>query len=489
MSIAPLEFLARLKEDYGDGVGVCEHTDDLGEKDIFIASEKSSAYISLALDRGAIAVVCAQGASGTEDFGHPEKVVEVEDVRQFAFTLVQAVYGNDIAQVDLVGITGTNGKTSTAHFACQLFGLLGESAGYIGTLGYGILSDGLVASRNTTPDVVTLYRYISSLYRRGCHHVVMEVSSHAIALNRIEGLDFSVGMFTNLSRDHLDFHGSMDAYEETKISFFEDYKVAHWIINADYPAGQRLIERKIARHDDVFTSYGMKEEKQDQHFAYRFMEDAAHASSMVEIKTASHGELIKTGVSGQFNLENMVAAVLVCHVSGYPLIDVVKAAASVKAVPGRMECVLDQKGVKVCVDYAHTPAGIDAVMSDHMLHAGERGKVWCIFGCGGDRDRGKRPIMGRSVASHSQRVIVTDDNVRGDQAEEIICDVLAGIVDKTHVIVCRDRRKAIGCVLDSAIRNDLVLLLGKGNESTITYGNHRLFHRDMDAVMEHVRQQ
>jgi UDP-N-acetylmuramoyl-L-alanyl-D-glutamate--2,6-diaminopimelate ligase len=128
-------------------------------------------------------------------------------------------------------------------------------------------------------------------------------------------------------------------------------------------------------------------------------------------------------------------------------------------------------------------------MSDRMLHAGERGKVWCIFGCGGDRDRGKRPIMGRSVAGHSQRVIVTDDNVRGDQAEEIICDVLAGIEDKTHVIVCRDRGRAIGCVLDSAIRNDLVLLLGKGNESTISYGNHRLFHRDMDAVMKHVSRQ
>jgi UDP-N-acetylmuramoyl-L-alanyl-D-glutamate--2,6-diaminopimelate ligase len=486
MSITPLEFLARIKDEHGDDIGVCEHTDDLGEKDIFIASDKASAYIPAALDKGAIAVVCA---SGSVDSSHTGKVVEVDDVRQFAYSLVQAVYGNDIAQVDLVGITGTNGKTSTAHFACQLFGLLGESAGYIGTLGYGVVSEGLVAGRNTTPDVVTLYRYISLLYRRGCRHVVMEVSSHALALNRIEGLDFSIGMFTNLSRDHLDFHGSMEAYEKTKLSFFEDYRVAHWIINADYPAGGKLIERKMAQHDDRFTSYGMHEAKHGQHFSCRFMEDAAHASSMIELTKAGHSELIKAGVSGQFNLENMVAAILVCHVSGYQLTDVAIAAASVKAVPGRMECVVDRKGVKVCVDYAHTPAGIDAVMGDHMLHAGERGKVWCIFGCGGDRDRGKRPIMGRSAASHSQRVILTDDNVRGDQAEEIICDVLAGIEDKTHVIVCRDRRKAIGCVLDSAIRNDLVLLLGKGNESTITYGNHRLSHRDMDAVMQHVSQQ
>ena len=184
MSLTPAQLHDQLRHQYGDRIGVCEHTDDLSMNDVYIASDKAASFIPLALEKGALAIVCQQGASGIDQYLHEQKVIEVSDVREFAFTLAQEVYGDDIGQVELIGITGTNGKTSSAYFTCQLLELLGEQAGYIGTLGFGVVSSGLDACRNTTPDFVTLYRYISHLYRRGCRRVVMEVSSHALALNR-----------------------------------------------------------------------------------------------------------------------------------------------------------------------------------------------------------------------------------------------------------------------------------------------------------------
>ena len=246
MSLTPEQLLDKLRRQHGNKIGVCEHTDDLGDNDIFVAWDKAASHISLALEKGALAAVCQQDTIGIDDFRQNENVIEVADLRQFALSLVQEVYGTDISNVRLVGITGTNGKTSTAYFTCQLLELLGESAGYIGTLGFGVVSVGLASSRNTTPDFVTLYRYISDLCRLGCSYVVMEVSSHALALKRIQGLEFNVGVFTNLSRDHLDFHGSMEAYEDAKLSFFSNYDISNWIINTDYQAGISLVESELA---------------------------------------------------------------------------------------------------------------------------------------------------------------------------------------------------------------------------------------------------
>ena len=281
----------------------------------------------------------------------------------------------------------------------------------------------------------------------------------------------------------------MDAYEDAKLSLFSDYAIDNWVINTDYAAGRKLVEYRQADNTVNLITYGQDRTDRDNYFRYEFMEANEQHHSLLALVTGKDRHLIEVAVSGRFNLENLVTAILVCHVSGYSLSQIARLAVSVKSVPGRMECIEDSRGVKICVDYAHTPAGIEAVMDDRLLdHDSERGKLWSIFGCGGDRDAGKRPLMGKVVAGHADRIVVTDDNVRGDRAEEIICNILSGIDIKPGVIVCRDRKKAIDCVLDSAIRNDLVLLLGKGNESSIEYGNHRLFHRDMDAVFQHMEQ-
>ena len=376
MSLSAKQLVDQLRRQHGNGIGVCEHTDDLGDKDIFIAWENAASYILPALEKGALAIVCQLDTPGIDEFRQNDNVIEVENLRHFAFSLVREVYGPNLSQVQLIGVTGTNGKTSTAYFTCQLLELLGVPAGYIGTLGFGVVSAVLGNSRNTTPDFVTLYRYISALYDYGCSHVVMEVSSHALALNRIQGLDFSAGVFTNLSRDHLDFHGSMEAYEDAKLSFFKDYDISNWIINTDYPAGKRLAESKLAKKAGNLIVYGREIADVDNYFQYGFIKEEGQPSSLLDICYAKDHQLMKADLAGGFNLENLVAAVLVCHVLGFRLEEIAGITAMIKPVPGRMECIEDAKGVKICVDYAHTPAGVEAVMEDRLLcHESQRGKL------------------------------------------------------------------------------------------------------------------
>ena len=484
MKVTPEQLVTMFHDgEHGAGLGVCEHTDDITSGDVFIAHDEQGSHIRNAIHKGAVAVVCSHAALQAADDVPVDKLFAVENVEEFAYELVQLVYAEDIARLKLIGITGTNGKTSTAYFACQLFGHLGVKAGYLGTLGYGLIGESLVPARNTTPDYVTLYRNLASLSRAGCSKVVMEVSSHGISLDRIRGLGFETLVFTNLSHDHLDFHGSMEAYEAAKLSLFTDYDSENWVVNADDRAGSRLIRLGMQHEAVKVTAYSQHHVPVGMGIGYRI---PGNGKLLVTVNDAEDGHNcidVNIGIDGRFNIENLLCAILICHVSGYEIEDIGQMVSSITPVPGRMECVENHDGVKVCVDYAHTPAGVDAVMQDSVLRGKEVPRTWCVIGCGGDRDTSKRAAMG-AAASYADRLVITDDNVRGDRAEAIICDILKGIKSKPGVIVCRDRRQAINNVLDFANSNDLVLLLGKGDESSVIYGSDSIMQRDIDVVRE-----
>lgn len=480
-SITPAELFAEVSRNAAAQVDVCSHTDDITGPDIFIATGTGTEYVQAALDNGAIAVVFEAGSALNGIDCQQNGFYGVQDLKAFTLELLHEVYGSDIAKANLIGITGTNGKTSSAHFTCQLLNLLGDKTGYIGTLGHGVNTDSLIKGRNTTPDVVTLYRYISLLQRKGCKYIVMEVSSHGIALERIAGLGFSIGAFTNFSRDHLDFHLTMQSYEATKLSLFRDYPVGKVVVNADDKTGIKLIEKWL--HEGKENLYGFTtDEGKSEYFQYSYESKTVDTEPCIVMSYQQSVLRFPVAVAGQYNIENFITAILICHARGYSLQTIAAYTQQVGVVPGRLEASSILKYQNVYVDYAHTPDAMKAVLIDSTLQEADTRIKYCIFGCGGKRDAGKRVKMGDVASQNADKVVLTDDNTRGESAEKILCDISAGIKNKTGLVICRDRAKAIAHVLESASQDDLVLILGKGDESSMDYGHYQIPHKDIDVV-------
>lgn len=462
-----------------DGFGVCEHTDDIRSGDIFIANADGIKYIDLALRKGASLIV-SDSHHRVGKAVAAEQLVVVNDLQAVARELVQGVYRKALENLQLIGITGTNGKTSTASLVCELLNRVGCRTGYIGTLGFGVIGESITKGRNTTPDVVTLHRYLQDLYQQGCKAVVMEVSSHGIALERIYGLAFHVAAFTNLSRDHLDFHGTQQAYEETKRSFFSDYVIDKLVINLDDRVGLKIFDEWQRSHEDGFVGVS-RSHSGDNVIKYANSGSGAQGLSQITIEYCNQSFELSSRLQGDINIVNLTMAIAICHSFGIAVEGLIDAASYLSPVPGRLECVSREDGGNVFIDYAHTPAGVESILLDRSLNLSNS---WCVLGCGGDRDTGKRADMA-AVAQLSEHVMICDDNVRNDSATQIIIDMLTGVNDKTGVTICRDRKHAIRHVLDAVDSNENVFLLGKGDESVIDYGVKKLAHKDRDVVMQY----
>lgn len=460
-----------------DLIGVCQHTHDMVAGDIYVAVDRGLNFAQEALDKGAVLVIY-DSCNCAVDVTESDRIIGVEDLDNVVKELVWRVYGRAIDGVSLIGITGTNGKTSTASFVCELLNILNSKAGYIGTLGFGIIGQSIHKIRNTTPDMVTLYRYIAILYRQGCHTIVVEISSHGIALDRIHGLSFFAGVFTNLSRDHIDFHGSMKNYAAVKRSLFVNYEIDSLIVNLDDEIGRQIAEdwdsnkpvfafsvKYISPEILRYESYGIRSDGRN------------HINIQYEGKTYDFSILIH----GNFNVANIVAAIASCLALNYSMSDLMQAVLNVSPIPGRMEYLQTDRQVNVFIDYAHTPAGIKAVLTDESVASRD---VWCVLGSGGNRDAGKRAEMA-DMAGYASHIVICDDNVRHDSATRIIIDMLWGIHVKSGTIICRDRKQAIGHVLSKAYKDDNVFLLGKGDEDSIDYGSCQVIHSDRDVVEQY----
>ncbi len=428
-------------------------------------------YVDEAIARGAAAIVYEKDNSNMPP-GLCIAAVPVAQLRPKVSVVAARFFDHPGQDLFIVGITGTNGKTSCAHLLAQAFSRLGVRSGLIGTLGWGFLDD-LQKDSLTTPDPISLQRTLRALKRRGATHVCMEVSSHALAQGRVSGVYFDAALFTNLSHDHLDYHESFRDYANAKAQLFKTSSLRFAVINQDDEYGQRLAQSVKAKT----WTFGL--ERGDVTTA---KVEVGLAGLNVALNSPLGIIAARARLVGRLNVHNILAVATVLLADGKSSTMVATAIDSLHPVPGRME--LFQQGQprepSVVVDYAHTPDALERALSSVREHSG--GKVWCVFGCGGDRDHAKRPLMGAIAERLADVVIVTDDNPRHEVPQEITDQIVAGMVGTARVI--NDRVQAIQWAIEHAAADDWVLVAGKGHETTQQVGDEFLSMDDRSIVSE-----
>ena len=386
-------------------------------------------------------------------------------------------YGEPAGRMTVVGVTGTNGKTTTTYLLKQLLErCLGAKVGLIGT-NQNMIGDAVLPAERTTPDALTLQRLLREMADAGCTHVVMEVSSHALVQRRAGAIDFALGVFTNLTQDHLDYHGTMEAYCDAKARLFRQCRAA--AVNGDDPWTPRLLENVTC----PVTRFG-------QGLANDLVGwDAHYCADRVSFTACSDSEHIPVTlhIPGAFSLYNALAALAAAQALGIPIEDAAQALSLCQGVRGRAEVVPTDTDYTVLIDYAHTPDGLKNILSTVCGFADAR--VLVVFGCGGDRDRTKRAEMGRIAARLADEVIVTSDNPRTENPYAILHEILAGMADSaTPFAVLESRREAITYALDHARTGDVVVLAGKGHETYQVVGAETLPLDERQVVREHLSQ-
>ena len=438
-------------------------------------------FIGEALARGAAAVLWErQGFAWDERWGVPN--LGVDNLRNRISEIAGHLYGNPSDQLWMAGVTGTNGKTSVSQWIAAALDGLGRRAAVVGTLGNGLVGERTEA-RNTTPDPIVLQRLLADYLRRGARGVAMEVSSHGLHQERVAGIRYDVAVFTNLTRDHLDYHGTMDAYAEAKYRLFSARGLTHAVINADDEWGRRFAERLRPSGLDVITfgaeAGGMRREK-----PRLLASDMRMSIAGVRFRVTSewgNGE-VNAAVLGAFNVSNLLAVLGTLVAAGIPFNAALAAVGALQPVTGRLERVGGGAAPLVVIDYAHTPDALEKALQALRPTVAAGHRLFCVFGCGGDRDPGKRPIMGEAAARLADHVIVTSDNPRGEPPRAIIDAVMGGILDG-EVEAIEDRQVAIFSALHQARAGDVVLIAGKGHETYQEIAGHRHPFSDREVAM------
>jgi UDP-N-acetylmuramoyl-L-alanyl-D-glutamate--2,6-diaminopimelate ligase len=390
----------------------------------------------------------------------------VVDLRDKAGIIASHVYGYPSQKLWLVGITGTNGKTSCSHWFAQAMAALYKKTAVIGTLGDGFL-DSLAPIEHTTPDATLLQYELAEFLQQGAKSVAMEVSSHGLAQARLNGATVSVAVLTNLSRDHLDYHGSMDEYAAAKAKLFFWPGLKNAVLNLDDVLGVEL-SRQLANKGTQIIGYGFRQPEMPCQYPdnlrilHGFNLCADTRGLMFDVEFEKDRARINVDLLGRFNASNLLAVLAALLASGFRFSDAVWALQQVKPIPGRMEKLDGGDRSIVILDYAHTPDALEKVLVTLREILLENARLICVFGCGGERDRGKRGLLGEVAARLADEVIVTSDNPRCEDPRAIIDDIVAGA--KTTVNIEEDRVSAIYQAIYSARKGDIVLIAGKGHE-------------------------
>ncbi|MBB3169108.1 UDP-N-acetylmuramoyl-L-alanyl-D-glutamate--2,6-diaminopimelate ligase [Simiduia aestuariiviva] len=366
-------------------------------------------------------------------------------------------YGLPGQHMNIAGVTGTNGKTTCSQLLAQLYYALGRRSGVLGTLGYGAVAGALIDTGMTTPDAVELQRILREMYDQQVEFVAMEVSSHSLTQGRAAAVPVRTALFTNLTRDHLDYHGTMEAYGAAKLSLFHHLGLMRGVVNLDDPFSAEIVA-KAPKNIALFT-YGVINADADVHVTKVEYLDTGIQAQLVT--PWGRGEL-RVGLLGEFNLSNLLAVVTAACADGFSLAEVLAAAATFVPVPGRMERIAIDADVQVLVDYAHTPDALRAVLVAARVHC--KGALWCVFGCGGDRDAGKRPEMAKVAEQLADRCVVTSDNPRTEAPERIVADIVVGFEQPQNCTQLVDRAAAIAFAVDAAQAGDMIIIAGKGHE-------------------------
>ncbi|MBC7983438.1 MAG: UDP-N-acetylmuramoyl-L-alanyl-D-glutamate--2,6-diaminopimelate ligase [Candidatus Obscuribacterales bacterium] len=390
-------------------------------------------------------------------------------------------FGTPSAQLTIAGVTGTNGKTTSAFLIPAALGMLRQRAGFAGTLGYGAI-DALQSSAHTTADCITVHRQLAAMRSERQTHVGMEVSSHALDQGRIDGVRMHTALFTNLTRDHLDYHGTIAAYGAAKEQLFYREGLQHAVVNVGDPFGRSLAERLLARAvRPKLTTYSVDrcDASGDAYLYATRIERAAHGL-VIDIDGSWGPIQLHSRLIGLFNVENLLGVLAVLLGWEIPLVQAAHALEQCYAPPGRMETIALADRPTVVVDYAHSPDALSKALQTAREHCA--GRLICVFGCGGERDAGKRPMMAAIAAQYADVVIVTDDNPRMEDPSSIVADILRGLPAPHSAIVERDRGLAITHALQIAKPSDLVLIAGKGHEDYQIIKRERLHFSDREVA-------
>lgn len=424
------------------------------------------AYIQNALDAGAYVIVCQ------ENPGQDPRFVQVSNTRKAAAVIAAAFYGDPAASLHLTGVTGTNGKTTTGALVQHVLECTGTMTGLIGTVSY-VTGQTTYPAQLTTPDATQLQPMLAEMVRAGCQACVIEVSSHALDQYRTATLNFSVGVFTNLMHDHLDYHTTAEQYLKSKKRLFDDLSPdAIAVYNQDDQAGKRMVENTQATQ----CSFG---QYTDADIRFSIVNDNPSG-----LQLRLDGQTSTFRLAGTFNAYNLAAAYGAARASGLPRTDVIEALSEARPVPGRFEQYLCDDATRIVVDFAHTPDALEQVLRSLARARRKTARLWCVFGCGGNRDTMKRPFMGAVAEELADHVVITNDNPRKEPAQAIARDILRGMKkpERAHLIL--SRTEAVQHVAQTCSAGDIVLVAGRGHESVQDENGIQVKLKDQDLVLE-----
>jgi UDP-N-acetylmuramoyl-L-alanyl-D-glutamate--2,6-diaminopimelate ligase len=447
----------------------------VGPDDLFVALEGHTddghKYIKSAIDKGAVAVVVQKDG----DYRTKAKVL-VSNTREALALLSNRFYDYPWRKMKLVGITGTNGKTTITYLVRSLLQQDNRKVGLVGTIAYWIDRQKIDAP-NTTPESLDLQRMLARMTEQGIYAAVMEVSSHALVMHRVDGMEFDVAVFTNLNHEHLDFHLTMDAYREAKGRLFKKMKrkVGIAIINRDDPQWKYFYDLAEAKR----WTYSLTSPDADFHaMSYT----CTPKGSSIQLATPQREMFLQTKLIGESNVYNVIAAVAVGLALKIEPQAIKSGLENAEVVPGRMESIQAGQAFNLWIDYGHTPHAFEVLL--RTARNMTSGRVLFLFGCGGDRDQGKRPLMGRVASCYADRIYLTEDNPRSEDPKAIIAQIMQGIDDKSKVEIIIDRKEGIRKALEDAQPGDTLILAGKGHEEYQIIGDKKLHFSDKETALE-----
>jgi len=437
-------------------------------------------HLADARARGAVALFYdPDGAASHMPLPAGLPALAVADLGHKASAIAARFYGDPTAHQKVMAVTGTNGKTSVSLIAAQSLSEVGKACGVLGTVGFGAYGK-LEPPTHTTPDAVSTQAWFARFREQGLHHVSMEASSHALDQGRVDGAHIEVGVFTNLTRDHLDYHGDMQNYGAAKRRLFGHPGLQYAVINLDDAFGRELAATLPASVKCIGYSLEGRDSPRGTTLKGSNLSLGSGGLGFDVSSEAGRGR-VESRLLARFNAENLLAVQGALLALGMDFKTTLEALCRARTVPGRMECFGGgQKLPLVVVDYAHTPDALEKAL--HAARSHTRGRLWCVFGCGGERDRGKRPQMGAIAERLADRIVVTDDNPRSEDGDAIVAEILAGIEDHSRVTVERERAKAVERAVRGAQPGDVVLVAGKGHETEQVIGKQKLHYSDRETA-------
>lgn len=441
-------------------------------------------YIDKAVAAGAVAVIVSKPVTVPDDVC----VITVSDTRQAMMVCVPYFFDYPANRMRMIGVTGTNGKTTTTHMIRHIFKAQGHKVGVIGTV-HIMIGDTSYPIHNTTPDVVDLQHILHQMVQENVKYCVMEVSSHALALGRVSGVEFDTAVFTNLTQDHLDFHKTFENYLAAKCKLFEQVSAPNQVknnkgavINIDDSYGHRVMEKTTAPTITYSTLGKGTLNASDVHMSTK--------NSQYTVNYKGESYPVSMNTTGLFNVYNTLAAIGACLQEGISMEAIDTALKTFSSVPGRFELIEEGQDFAVVVDYAHTPDGLQNILE--TAKAIKENRIIIVFGCGGDRDATKRPIMGRIAAEYGDKIYVTSDNPRTEDPVQIVKDVEVGVKealrDGTSYEVIVDRREAINHAIHDAKAGDIVIIAGKGHENYQILKNETIHFDDREEARKALKE-